>query len=268
MESITSLPQIQQRSRFYWAFSDTWELFARSVIQILRTPDQLIAGPILQPVFLILLFRYVFGGAVTTGQGNYADFLVPGMLIVGVVHTAEVVLVSIANDMNSGIIDRFRSSPMMKSAILGGTVLSVAVRCLVSVVAMLLVGLLVGFRPHADFGAWLVAIGLVFLVSYAFSWLLAVFGVMATSVEAAQQVAGFVWPLFLLSSAFIPAESLPGVLRGFANNQPLTHAIDAIRALLLDQPIGNHAWLTVVWCLGIILVSVPIAGRLFRRKFS
>jgi ABC-2 type transport system permease protein len=114
----------------------------------------------------------------------------------------------------------------------------------------------------------LVAIGLILLVSYAFSWLFAVFGVMAKSVEGAQQVAGFVWPLFLLSSTFVPAQSLPGVLRGFASNQPLTHAIEAIRGLLLDQPIGNHAWITVIWCLGIILVSVPLAGMLFRRRFS
>jgi ABC-2 type transport system permease protein len=267
MESVISLPQIQQRSRFYWALSDTWELFARSVIHVLRTPDQLITG-ILQPVFLIILFRYVFGGAVTTGQASYADFLVPGILVVGAIQTSGVVVVSIANDMNSGVIDRFRSLPMMKSAIVGGTVLSVAVRCLASVVAMLLVGWLVGFRPHADFGAWSATIGLLLLVAYAFSWLLAVIGVMAKSVEGAQQAAGFVWPLFFLSSTFVPAHSLPGLLRAFANNQPLTHAIEAIRGLLLDQPIGNHAWLTVVWCLGIILVAVLLTGILFRRKFN
>ena len=267
MESVTSLPQIQQRSRFYWAVSDTWELFARSVIHILRTPDQLITG-ILQPVFLIILFRYVFGGAVTTSQASYADFLVPGILVVGAIQTSGVVVVSIANDITSGIIDRFRSLPMMKSAILGGTVLSVAVRCLASVVAMLLVGWLVGFRPHADFGAWLAAMGLLLLVAYAFSWLLAIVGVMANSVEGAQQVAGFVWPLFFLSSTFVPAQSLPGVLRAFADNQPLTHAIEAIRGLLLDQPIGNHVWLTVVWCLGIILVAVLLTGILFRRRFN
>jgi ABC-2 type transport system permease protein len=153
--------------------------------------------------------------------------------------------------MNSGIVDRFRSLPMLKSAILGSTVLSVAVRCLASVVAMLLIGWLAGFRPQPDFGAWLAAMGLILLVSYAFSWLLAVFGVMAKSVEGPQQVAGFVWPLFLLSTAFVPAQSLPGVLRGFAGNQPMT-----------------HAWITVGWCLGIILESVPLASMWFRRKFS
>ena len=267
MQSSSFVPQAQQRPRIYWVFSDTWEVFKRSVIRIQRTPDQLITA-VLQPVFLIILFRYVFGGAVTTGEANYSDFLVPGILVTNALNVSAVILVSLASDMTSGMIDRFRSLPMVTSAILGGTVLSIAVRCLVSVVVMVLVGLLVGFRPQADFGAWSAAIGLLLLVSYAFSWLFAVFALMAKSVEGAQQVGGFVWPLFFLSSAFVPAQSLPGLLQGFASNQPLTHAIEAIRGLLLDHPIRNHAWITVAWCIGIIFVSVPLAGILFRRKFS
>lgn len=267
MQSSSYIPQAQQRPRIYWVFSDTWELFKRSVIQIGRTPDQLIAA-VMQPIFLIILFRYVIGGAVTTGEANYADFLVPGILVTNALNVSAVILVSLANDMNSGMIDRFRSLPMVTSAILGGTVLSVAVRCLLSVIAMVLVGLLVGFRPHADFGAWLAAIGLLLLFSYAFSWLFAVFALMAKSVEGAQQVSGFVWPLFFLSSAFVPVQSMPGLLQGFANNQPLTHAINAIRGLLLSHPVGNHAWITVLWCTGIVLVSVPLTAMLFRRRFS
>jgi ABC-2 type transport system permease protein len=267
MQSDSFIPQAQQHPRIYWVFSDTWELFKRRVIQIQRTPDQLIAA-VMQPIFLIILFRYVIGGAVSTGEANYANFLVPGILVTNALNVSAVILVSLANDMNSGMIDRFRSLPMVTSAILGGTVLSVAVRCLISVATMVLVGLLVGFRPHADFSAWLAAIGLLLLFSYAFSWLFAVFALMAKSVEGAQQVSGFVWPLFFLSSAFVPVQSMPGLLQGFANNQPLTHAIDAIRGLLLDHPIGNHAWITVVWCIGIIFVSVPLTGILFRRRFN
>jgi len=267
MQFDSSIPQAQQRPRIYWVFSDTWELFKRSVIQIGRTPDQLIAA-VMQPIFLIILFRYVIGGAVTTGEANYADFLVPGILVTNALNVSAVILVSLANDMNSGMIDRFRSLPMVTSAILGGTVLSVAVRCLLSVIAMVLVGLLIGFRPHADFGAWLAAIGLLLLFSYAFSWLFAVFALMAKSVEGAQQVSGFVWPLFFLSNAFVPVQSMPGLLQGFANNQPLTHAINAIRGLLLSHPVGNHAWITVLWCTGIVLVSVPLTAMLFRRRFS
>ncbi len=267
MQSSSFIPQAQQRPRIYWVFSDTWELFKRSVIQIGRTPDQLIAA-VMQPIFLIILFRYVIGGAVTTGEANYADFLVPGILVTNVLNVSAVILVSLANDMNSGMVDRFRSLPMVTSAILGGTVLSVAVRCLLSVIAMVLVGLLVGFRPHADFGAWLAAIGLLLLFSYAFSWLFAVFALIAKSVEGAQQVSGFVWPLFFLSSAFVPVQSMPGLLQGFANNQPLTHAINAIRGLLLSHSVGNHVWITVLWCTGIVLVSVPLTAMLFRRRFS
>jgi ABC-2 type transport system permease protein len=267
MPSNLSIPQAQQHPRIYWVLSDTWELFKRRIIQIQRTPDQLITA-VMQPVFLIILFRYVIGGAVTTSESNYSNFLVPGILVTNALNVSAVILVSLANDMNSGMIDRFRSLPMVTSAILGGTVLSVAVRCLLSVIAMVLVGLLVGFRPHADFGAWLAAIGLLLLFSYAFSWLFAVFALMAKSVEGAQQVSGFVWPLFFLSSAFVPVQSMPGLLQGFANNQPLTHAINAIRGLLLSHPVGNHAWITVLWCIGIVLVSLPLTAMLFRRRFS
>ncbi|MCI0708600.1 MAG: ABC transporter permease [Chloroflexi bacterium] len=268
MQSVSTIPQAQQRPRVYWMLSDTWELFKRSVIQIRRTPDQVIAGVILQPIFLIITFRYVIGGAIMTGEANYVDFLMPGMLVTNVIQLAAVTLVSIPNDMTSGIVDRFRSLPMEKSAILGGTVLSVAVRCVLGVATMIGVGLLVGFRPQADVAGWLTAVGLLLLVSYAFAWLLAVFGLMAQSVEGAQQMGGFVWPLYFLSSAFVPVESMPPVLRAFANNQPLTPTINAVRALLLDQPVGNHVWITVAWCTGIILVSVPLTGILFRRRFS
>jgi ABC-2 type transport system permease protein len=267
MPSNLSIPQAQQHPRIYWVFSDTWELFKRRIIQIQRTPDQLITA-VMQPVFLIILFRYVIGGAVTTGEANYSNFLVPGILVTNALNVSAIILVSLASDMTSGMIDRLRSLPMVTSAILGGTVLSVTVRSLVSVTAMLLVGLLVGFRPQADFGAWLAAIGLLLLLAYAFSWLFAVFALMAKSVEGAQQVGGFVWPLFFLSSAFVPVQSMPALLRGFASNQPLTHAIEAIRGLLLGHPIGNHPWITVAWCIGIIFVSVPLTGMLFRRKFS
>jgi ABC-2 type transport system permease protein len=181
---------------------------------------------------------------------------------------ATISSVSIATDLSSGIIDRFRSLPMVKSAILGGTILANAVRSLAALVAMVLIGVLVGFRPDAGFGGWLAAIGLLVLVSYAFSWLLAVFGLMAGSVEGAQQMSALIWPFTFVSSAFVPAQSMPGWLRGFASNQPITQAIEATRALLLGQPVGNHARATVVWCVGITIVSVLLAGTLFRRKFN
>ncbi len=169
----------------------------------------------------------MFGGAIATGAANYVSFLLPGILVTNAITVSTVTLMSIANDMTSGMIDRFRSLPMVTSAILGGTVLSSTIRCLVGAVVMVFVGLLIGFRPQADFGAWMAAIGLLLLVSYAFSWLLAVFGLMAKSVEGAQQMAGLLWPFFFVSGAFVP-----------------------------------------VWCIGIVLVSVPLTGILFKRKFN
>ena len=268
MQSSSLIPQAQQRPRLYWVLRDTWELFKRSVIQIQQTPDQLITGLILQPILLTVLFTTVIGGAVTTGEANYINFLLPSILVMNAIRASTVTSVSIANDTAGGMIDRFRSLPMEKSAILGGTILSVAVRCLVSVASSVLVGLLFGFRPQADFGAWLAAMGLLLLVSYAFSWLLAILGLLAKSVEGAEQMTGLFWPFFFLSSTFVPVHTMPGWLQGFANNQPLTQAIDAIRGLLLNHPIGNHAWITVAWCVGIIVVSVPLTGMLFKRKFS
>jgi ABC transporter DrrB family efflux protein len=268
MQAVPPLPQAQRRPGAYWAFSDTWELFKRSVIQIGRTPGQLITLVIVQPLLLIVLFRYVFGGAVATGEASYANFLIPGVFAMNSVLVATITAVSIANDVSSGTVDRFRSLPMMKSAILGGSVLANAVRSLAALVAMVLVGLLVGFRPDAGPGGWLATVGLLVLVSYAFSWLLAVFGLLSGSVEGAQQMGALVWPFTFVSSAFVPAESMPGWLRGFAGNQPMTQAIEAVRALLLGRPVGNHAWITVAWCAGIIGVSTVLAGVLFRRRFS
>jgi ABC-2 type transport system permease protein len=265
---MQSVIEIQQRPRLYWVFSDTWELFRRCAIQIGRTPGQLITVVILQPVLLIILFRYVFGGAVNTGDTSYSNFLIPGVLVSNSVLVSAMAAVAIASDMTNGVIDRFRTLPMVKPAILGGTILSNTIRSLAALAAMLLIGFLVGFRPGASLGAWLGAIGLLMLVTYAFSWLMAALGLMAGTPEGAQQMSGLVWPLAFVSSVFVPAASMPGWLQTFANNQPITQAVEAVRALLLGEPVGNHAWLTILWCLGITASSVVLAGSLLRRKFG
>jgi ABC-2 type transport system permease protein len=252
----------------YWILSDTWELFKRSVTQIRQTPGDLVSIVILQPVLLIVLFRYVFGGAVITGEDSYADFLIPGVVAANTALVGTTAAVGVATDMSSGIVDRFRSLPMSQSAILGGTVLANTVRSMAALIAMVLIGLLVGFRPQADVGGWLAVIGLLLLVSYAFSWLLALVGLVAGSVEAAWQMSALVWPLAFLSTAFVPAESMPAGLEAFAANQPISAAIDATRALLLGQPVGDHAWITVAWCLGITVAAAAAARILFRRRFS
>jgi ABC transporter DrrB family efflux protein len=223
---------------------------------------------ILQPVLLIILFKYVFGGAVNTGDTSYSNFLIPGVLVSNSVLVSAMAAVAVATDMTNGVIDRFRSLPMVKSAILGGTILSNTIRSLAALAAMLLIGFVVGFRPGASLGAWLGAIGLLMLVTYAFSWLMAALGLMAGTPEGAQQMSGLIWPLAFVSSVFVPAESMPGWLQAFATNQPITQAVEAVRALLLGEPVGDHAWITVVWCLGITALSVVLAGSLLRRRFG
>jgi ABC-2 type transport system permease protein len=266
--AASSIPRAQRGPALCWALSDTWELFKRSVIQIRQTPGDMVSFVILQPVMLIVLFRYVFGGAVVTGEESYANFLIPGVFAANAALVGTTAAVGVATDMSSGIVDRFRSLPMSQSAILGGTVLANTVRSMAALVAMVLIGLLVGFRPDADLGAWLAVIGLLLLVSYAFSWLLALLGLVAGSVEAAWQISALIWPLALISSAFVPVESMPGGLEWVATNQPISEAIDATRALLLGQPVGDHAWVAVLWFVGITAVSATLARVLFRRKFS
>ena len=265
---MASMPRPQRRPQLVWWLSDSWELCKRTLIQIRRTPGEVISLVIMQPILLIVLFRYVFGGAVDTGDIGYPSFLIPGVMAANAALVGTTAAVGVATDISSGIVDRFRSLPMSRSAILGGTVLANTVRSMMALAAMVLLGLLVGFRPEADLGDWLAVIGLMALVSYAFSWLLAIVGLVAESEEAAWQMTALVWPLAFASSAFVPPESMPSALETFASNQPISEAIDAVRALLLGESAGDHVWVTLVWCAGIAVASATVAGMLFRRKFS
>jgi ABC-2 type transport system permease protein len=214
--TASAIPRAHFRPDIVWAFSDTWELFKRTLIQIRQTPGDLFSFVIVQPVLLIVLFRYVFGGAVETNQDSYANFLIPGVIAANAALISMTAAVGVANDMTNGIVDRFRSLPMSRTAILGGTVLANTARGMAAMVAMVLIGLLVGFRPDADLGAWLAVIGLLLLVTYAFSWLLAALGLLAGSVEAAWQMGALLWPLTFVSSAYVPPESMPSGLETFA----------------------------------------------------
>jgi ABC-2 type transport system ATP-binding protein len=267
-QAALSIPQAQRRPRLFWVVSDTWELFKRTLIQIRQTPGDLVSFVIVQPVLLIVLFRYVFGGAVETGETGYADFLIPGVIAANAALIGTTAAVGVATDISEGIVDRFRSLPMSQSAIIGGTVLANTARSMAALAAMVLMGLVVGFSPDADLGGWLAVIGLVLLMSYAFSWLLAIVGVVAGSIEAAWQMTALVWPLTFVSSAFVPTGSMPSGLEAFAANQPISQGIDAVRALLLGQPVGDQVWTTVAWCAGLAVVGATVAGVLFRCRFS
>jgi len=265
MNTVKHLQPVQ-RSRMIWAFLDTWVLFKRSIMHIKQDLEQLFALTI-QPIMFVVLFRYVFGGAIETGGVSYVNFLMAGIFVQTAAFGSTVTGFTIANDKAKGIMDRFRSLPMVKSAVLTGHVFADLARNAFATVVMVLAGLAVGFRPEASFIDWIAVFGLILLFTFALSWVFAIVGLTAKSVEVVQQ-SSFIWifPLTFVSSAFVPTSTMPGWLRVFAENQPVTHVVEAVRALLLNQPIGNHGWISLIWGIGIFLVAFPIASAIFRRQ--
>lgn len=257
--------QPEKRSALYWAFSDAFTLIRRNLMHIFKNWDQLLSM-VIQPIMFMLLFRYVFGGAINTGGPSYVNFLVAGILVQSAAFGATTTALGVATDLQRGIIDRFRSLPMLSSAVLIGHVTADLVRNTISSIIMVLVALAVGFRPEANFQEWVAAFGLLLLFTFAVSWLSAILGLVAKSIEAVQWFSFIaIFPLTFASSAFVPTAGMPGPLRAFADNQPVTQVIDAIRALLVGTPIGNHGWIAMIWCVAIIVISIPTAAFLFRR---
>lgn len=259
---------IAKHSKVYWAINDTWVLIQRSLRHIIKSMDQLMAVAI-QPIMFMLLFRYVFGGAIQTGGTTYVNYLVAGILIQTAAFGALTTSMSVAADLQRGIIERLKSLPTVSSAVMTGHVVADLVRNTVSSAIMIGVALIIGFRPTASFTEWLMILGLLLLFTFAFSWISAIMGLLAGTVESVQWM-GFllVFPLTFASSAFVPTEGMPTVLRVFAENQPVTHVIEAMRALMVGTPMGNHAWVASLWCVGMILVAVPLAAYLFRTQKS
>jgi ABC-2 type transport system permease protein len=251
---------------FWWGVSDTWVMAKRSTLHIIRSLDQ-VMSLILFPVMFMLLNRYVLGGAINTGNVDYANYLFAGILVQTLAFGANYTTINLAVDLKEGIVDRFRSLPMANSALITGHILSDLVRNIISGIIIVIIGFIVGFRPTATAKEWLFVAGLALLFTLAISWLSAILGLMVKSLEAAQWI-GFVliFPLTFISSAFVPTQTMPGPLRAFAENQPLTHVINAIRSWLVGTPMGDSAWLAVIWCIGIIVVSVPLAIWMFKRR--
>lgn len=256
--------QPEERSELYWIVSDSWIMARRSILHIVRSLDQ-VMSLILFPIMFMLLNRYVLGGAIDTGDVSYANFLFAGILVQTLAFGANYTTINLAVDMKEGIVDRFRSLPMSSGALVIGHIISDMVRNIISGVIIVLVGFLVGFRPNASVTDWLLVIGLSLLFTLAISWLSAILGLLVKSLEAAQWI-GFIiiFPLTFVSSAFVPTDTMPEAIRLFAENQPVTHTIDAIRAWLVGTPLGDSAWLSVVWSIIIIVVCVPITTWLFR----
>ena len=238
----------------------------RSFRLIRRNIDALMMALML-PVMLMLLFVYLFGGALNTGTA-YVTYVVPGVLLLCCSFGASLTAVAVSHDMTGGIIDRFRSMDVGGAPFLAGHVVASVARNAASTVVVFAVAFLIGFRPTAGPVGWLAAIGILLAFVIAFSWLSAAVGLAARSPEAAD---GFTFLLMFLpypSSAFVPIDTMPTWLRGFAENQPTTPVIESLRGLLLDQPVGNAPWHALAWSAAILLISIAASGALFRRRTS
>jgi ABC transporter DrrB family efflux protein len=245
--------------------SDMWVLAIRSAKRIPRQPDLLI-GYTVQPVMFVLLFVYVFGGAISTPGLAYVDFLIPGIIVQSMVFGGFVTALGLAEDLKKGLMDRFRSLPMSRSAVLTGRTLADISTNVVQVIVTLGVGLAVGFDFKAPVAHVVAGIALLLLIGYAFSWVFAFIGLTASSPEAANAY-GFtiLFPLTFVSSAFVPVKSMPSWLQPVADNNPFTHMVNAARALFIGTPAGDAVWLTVVWSLGIAVVAGALAIWRYRR---
>ena len=246
------------------AVSDTLTMIRRSLRHTVRTPDALLMAAVL-PVLLMLLFVYVFGGAIETGT-EYVDYVVPGIILLCTGYGAASTAVAVAADLAEGIIDRFRSLPILSSAVLTGHVVASLARNAFSTARVVGVAVLSGFRPTAGPLEWLAVAGVLLLFVLAMSWLAVALGLLARSVEGASGFTFFVLFLPYLSSAFVPTGTMPGVLRAIADHQPVTPIIETLRGLLLGTPIGSSGWLAVVWCGGLLVVSYALSSALFRRR--
>ena len=248
-----------------YGISDTLVLAKRSFLRIPRQPDLLI-GFTVQPVMFVVLFVYVFGGAISTPGFDYVDFLMPGIIVQSMVFGGFVTALGLAEDLKKGLIDRFRSLPMARSAVLTGRTLADVATNVIQLVVMLAVGLAVGFRFSSSVPEVVAGIVLLLLIGYAFSWVFALIGLVSSSPEAANAY-GFtiIFPLTFVSSAFVPVQSMPSWLQPIAEHNPVTAMVDAVRALFLGIPAGNSVWLAVVWSFALIAVFGGLSSWRYRR---
>jgi ABC-2 type transport system permease protein len=248
-------------------FGDTAVLTGRSLSHILRSPDTIITTAV-TPIALMLMFVYVLGGAIDTGSGSYVNYLLPGILLITVASGIAYTAYRLFLDMQGGIFERFQSMPIARSAVLWGHVLTSLVANIVSVALVVLVALLMGFRSGAGVLAWLGVAGILVLFTLALTWLAVIAGLSAKTVDGAS---AFSYPLIFLpfiSSAFVPTETMPGPVRWFAENQPVTSIVNTIRDLLAQQPVGTDIWVALGWCVGILAVAFVLATAAYRRKIS
>jgi ABC-2 type transport system permease protein len=262
------LPARTRRQSAAWVASDYWEMAKRSLRHIRHDPEQLV-NVTLQPVLIVVLMDFLFGGAIKTGtHGSYINFVMPGILVVAAAFAAVTTTIGVAADMGEGVIDRFRTLPMAKSAVITGHIIAELARSLVGLAVAIAAGVAVGFRPAAGPGGWAVAVAVFLLVTLALSLLAALIGLLGQSVEVAQQLAAVIIIPIFFSSAFVPTATMPPWLRVVTANQPVTQAVDTLRALLANQPLGSHLWLTLTEFGAVVVVAFTLAAVLFKRTAS
>ena len=248
-------------------FSDTAVLLGRSLRHIARSPDTIITT-VITPIAMMLLFVYVFGGAIDSGSASYVSYLLPGILLITVASGIAYTAFRLFTDIQTGIFERFQSMPIARSSVLWAHVLTSVVANLVSLVVVVLVALLMGFRSGAGVQAWLAVAGILVLFTLMLTWIAVIPGLSAKSTDG---VSAFSYPLIFLpfiSSAFVPTDTMPGPVRAFAEHQPVTSIVNAIRDLFTQQPVGSDIWIALAWCVGILAVAYGSAMVTYRRRIS
>jgi ABC-2 type transport system permease protein len=246
---------------------DTAALTGRSLRHITRSLDTIITTTIM-PIAFMLLFVYVFGGAIDSGSDSYVSYLLPGILVITIASGISYTGFRLFLDMESGIFERFQSMPIARSSVLWAHVLTSVVANLISLVVVVLVALLMGFRSGAGVLAWLSVAGIMILFTLALTWIAVIPGLTARSADGAS---AFAYPLIFLvfiSSAFVPTDTMPGPVRAFARYQPVTSIVEAIRELFTRQPVGTDLWIALAWCAGILVVAYIVAGVTYRRRIA
>ncbi|WP_144511309.1 ABC transporter permease [Bacillus sp. FJAT-22090] len=245
----------------------TGVLLGRLMRNIKRSPDTIITVAI-TPIMMMLLFVYVFGGAIETGTDNYVNYLLPGILLMAIASGVAYTSVRLFTDVKSGLMSRFISMPIKRSSILWAHVLTSLLSNVLTLIIVILVALLMGFRSSADILDWLVVAGILGLFTLALTWLAIIPGLTASSMEGSY---AYSYPLIFLpfiSSAFVPTETMPKIVRTFAENQPVTSIVNVIRALLFEGTVGNEIWIALAWCIGIMIIAYFFASREFKRKLG
>ena len=247
--------------------SDTGVLLGRSLRHITRSPDTIITTT-LMPIAFLLVFVYVFGGAIDTGSQRYVNYLLPGILLITIATGISYTAFRLFLDIKSGIFERFESMPIARSSVLWAHVLTSVVANVISLVVVVGVALLMGFRSGAGVLAWLAVAGILLLFTLALTWVAVIPGLTAKSPDGAS---AFSYPLIFLpfiSSAFVPTATMPAPVRAFADNQPVTSIVDTVRDLFTRQPVSSDIWIALAWCVGILVVACALAAATYHRKIA